>query len=172
MQHERVTYAAAAAKIGPRGFRIVAVRGAGSQRVRRLRSSASVPCSSSSIARAYIVPDPVSASSGLCDRRLRPAGLRGERISEEAAGQFPSPVPTTTRASSVSSCIPNNLARTSARMTMSPCCELCSGRLLNRKDRAGAFCHPAVPGDEESWRPDPGTSAYARCVRCDCVLEE
>jgi hypothetical protein len=51
------------------------VRGAGSQRGRRLRSSVSVPCSSNSIARAYIVPDPVGASSGLSDRRFRPVGL-------------------------------------------------------------------------------------------------
>jgi hypothetical protein len=60
---------------GSTQVRIVAVRGAGSQRVRRLRSSVSVPCSSNSIARAYIVPDPVGANSGLSDRRLRPVGL-------------------------------------------------------------------------------------------------
>src|SRR6185312_14039372 len=48
---------------------------AGPQRGRRLRSSVSVPCSSNSIARAYIVSDPVGASSGLSDRRFRPVGL-------------------------------------------------------------------------------------------------
>jgi len=170
--HERVKCATTAARIDPRRFRIVAVRGVGSQRGRRLRSSVSVPCSSNSIARAYIVPDPVGASSGLSDRRFRPVGLWGERISEEVAGRFPSSVSTTTRASSVSSCIPNNLARTSARMTISPFCEPRSGRLRNRKDRAGAFCRSAVPGEGESWRPDPGTSAYDRCVRWGCVLEE
>ncbi len=156
-------------------------QGARFQRGRRLRSSVSVPCSSNSIAREYIVPDSEGVSSGLSDRRSCPVGLRGERRSEEVAGQFPSSVPTatfpssvptTTRASSVSSCIPSNLARTSARMTISPCCELYPGRLRNRKDRTGAFCRSAVPSKVESWRPDPGTSAYARCVRWDCVLEE
>jgi len=68
--------------------------------------------------------------------------------------------------------MPSNLARTSARMTMSPCCEFGLGRLRNRKDRAGAFHRSAIPGEEEIGRPDPGTSAYAWCVRWDCFLEE
>ena len=143
-----------------------------SRSVRRLRSSVSVPCASNSIARTSPRPDPEDAGPGPDDREPEPPGPRGERMSGGATVREPLPVPTTTHASSVRSCIPSSLARTCARMTMSSCCRACAERLRRRKERAAAAGPSPVLGEGLSSRPDPGTRSYAGGFGRDGVREE
>lgn len=137
----------------------------------RLRSSVSVPCWSNSIARANSDPDPADASLGLDDRRARPLDSRGERINGKT-GRSPFSVPTTTRASRVRICIPSSLARTRARMTMSPCCGSLSRLRRSRKVRVGDRWPSLAPGGGGSGRPDPDTRTYLGGVRREDAPEE